>query len=155
MDEHLNWSDQEIPEECRRDLISKTTRNQRKAVRKAHRGLGLPGREVFVKMLRLAGAHQNAIVYARKWVCPVCAASQMPSAPHTATATLRPFGFNEIVVADLKYLKNSKQNIWVALITVDAGTCWHMAILIKNRKPSMWPGIWLRDGFGTMGVHGI
>ena len=84
MDEHPNWSDQEIPEDCRRNLISKTTRKQRKAVRKAHRGLGHPSREVFVKMLRLAGAHQNAIEYARKWVCPVCAASQMPKAQGTA-----------------------------------------------------------------------
>ena len=61
MDEHPNWSDQEIPEDCRRNLMSKTTRKQRKGVRKAHRGLGHPSRPVFVKMLRLAGAHQSAV----------------------------------------------------------------------------------------------
>lgn len=135
MYEHPNWSDQQIPEDCRRYLTSATTRKQRKAVRKAHRGLGHPSREAFVKMIRLAGAHQNAIAYARKWVCPVCAASQMPKAPHLATATLRPGGFNDTVVMDLKYVKLSERKQWVALSMIDAGTCRHAAVLLKDRQP--------------------
>ena len=123
MDEHPNWSDQEIPEDCGRNLISNTTRKQRKAVRRAHRGLGHPSRESFVNMVRLAGAHHNAIAYARKWVCPVCAASQMPKAPHVATTTLRPGGFNETVVMDSKYAKDSERKQWLALSMIDAGTC--------------------------------
>ena len=133
--EHPYWSDMEIPEHCRREIKSKTTRKMRRAVRKAHRGLGHPSREVFVKMLRLGQAQKAAIDYAKTWQCPVCAASQMPGAPHPATATLRPCGFNETVVADLKYVKDSKGKTWVALSMVDAGTCWHVAVLLRNRKP--------------------
>ena len=59
----------------------------------------------------------------------------MPGAPHTATATLRPCGFNETVVADLNYAKNSQAMTWVALSMMDAGTCWHVAVLLRNRKP--------------------
>ena len=59
----------------------------------------------------------------------------MPGAPHPATATLRPCGFNETVVADLKYVKDSKGKTWVALSMVDTGTCWHVAITLRNRKP--------------------
>ena len=133
--EHPYWSDMEIPQHCRREIKSKTTCKMRRAVRKAHRGLGHPSRDVFDNVLRLGQAHKAAIDCAKTWECPVCAASQMPNAPHTATSTLRPFGFNETVVADLKYLKDSKQKTWVALSMVDAGTCWHVAILIKNRRP--------------------
>ena len=46
-----------------------------------------PSREVVLKMLKLAGAHKTAIEYARKWICPVCAASQMPKAPLVTTPT--------------------------------------------------------------------
>ena len=55
--EHPYWSDMEIPEHRRREIKSKTTRKMRRAVRKAHRGLGHPNWEVFVKMLRLGQAH--------------------------------------------------------------------------------------------------
>ena len=79
-------------------------------------------------MMRLVGAHANAIEYARKWNCPVCAASQMPRAPLVTTPTLRPCGFNETVVVDLKYLKDSNGKQWIALSMVDAGTCWHIAV---------------------------
>ena len=50
------WSGMEIPEHCRRDIKSKTTRNMRRAVRKEHRGLGHPSRDVFINMLRLGQA---------------------------------------------------------------------------------------------------
>ena len=48
---------------------------------------------------------------------------------------MRPFGFNEVVVVDLKYVKDSKGKQFVALSLVDAGTCWHVAILLKKRMP--------------------
>ena len=63
--EHPYWSDMEIPGHCRREIESKTTRKMRRAVRKAHRGLGHPSREVFVKMLRLGQAQKAAIDYAK------------------------------------------------------------------------------------------
>ena len=80
----------------------------RRAVRKAHRVVGHPSRKVFVNMLRLGQAHKAAIDYAKKWECPVCAASQMLGAPRPSTVTLRPCGSNETVVAYLKYVKDSK-----------------------------------------------
>ena len=86
-------------------------------------------------MLRLGQAHKAAIDYAKTRVCPVCAATQMPGAPRPSTVTLRPCGFNEIVMADLKYVKDSKGKTWVAESMVDIGTCGHGAILLRNRKP--------------------
>ena len=112
----------EIPEHCCRDIKSKTTREMRRALRKAYRGLGHPSREAFAKMRRLGQARKGAIGDAKTRECPVCAASQMPGAPHPATATLRPCGFNETVVADLKYMRESKGNTWVALIMIDVST---------------------------------
>ena len=80
-------------------------------------------------MIRVGHAQKAAIDYAKIWRCLVCVASQMPGAPHLATATLRPCGFNGTVVADLKYVKDSKGKTWVALNMVDAGTCWHFVAM--------------------------
>ena len=78
-DEHPYWSGMEIPETYRREINGNTTPQVRRAVRKVHRGVGHPSKEVFLNMLRLANASGAVIAYAKVWVCPVCAAAQMPS----------------------------------------------------------------------------
>ncbi len=50
-------------------------------------------------------------------------------------AALRPFGFNETVGMDLKYLKDFEENRFVALTIVDSGTAFQQACLLKTRDP--------------------
>lgn len=38
-------------------------------------------------------------------------------------------------VVDLKYVKDSNGKTRVALIMIDAVTCWHVAVLLRDRKP--------------------
>jgi hypothetical protein len=57
-------------------------------VRLAHRGLGHPANETFIRMLRLGGAPAEAISYARVWKCPTCERCKAPAhqrAAHTHT----------------------------------------------------------------------
>ena len=96
----------EIPERYRLEMKGNTMREVRRVVRKAHRGPGHPSRDAFIKMLRLGLASKVAMDYDNVWVCPVCAATRMPGAPHMATSSLRPYGFNETAVVDLKYVKD-------------------------------------------------
>ena len=130
-----NWSEQEIPEEVREKILIKVPPAIRREVRKSHFGLGHPNRATFVRMMRLGDGIQAAIEYAKVWKCPICSASAAPSKPLEASTRPRPFGFNKVVCLDLKYLKDHKQNHFVALSMVDAGTAYHIAVLVKNRTP--------------------
>ena len=49
-----NWSEQELPEATRADVVRRVPKEIRRSVRRAHRGLGHPTRQAFLKMLRLA-----------------------------------------------------------------------------------------------------
>ncbi len=133
-DRKLNWSENEIPEDKRDGILTRVSKEIRRSVRRAHRGLGHPSRRTFTKMLRLGRASPPALLYAQTWICPTCAASARPAEPHHASTRTRPFGFNVVVVADLKYLKSLTQQL-VALSLVCAGTSWHVAALLRNRKP--------------------
>ena len=58
-------------------------------VRLAHRGLGHPSRETFIRMLGLGGAPAEALAYARAWRCPTCERCKAPAhqrAAHTHAA---------------------------------------------------------------------
>eukprot|EP00959_Pyramimonas_sp_CCMP1952_P424587 8893116-Pyramimonas_sp.AAC.1 len=68
-----SWSEMELPEVVRQDIMTNIPRSTRRAVRKAHRGLGRPSRPTFIKMMRLGGAMPNALAYAKHWQCPTCA----------------------------------------------------------------------------------
>ena len=60
-----NWSDEELPEDKRNDLLVKVPKAVRQSVRRAHRGLGHPTRRVFLKMLRRGDASEAALEYAK------------------------------------------------------------------------------------------
>ena len=75
-----------------------------------------------MKMLKLGNATQQALLYAKHWQCPVCAESAPPWPMLSATAETRPYGFNVIIVMDVKYLKNSEQKRALASSMVDVGT---------------------------------
>ena len=146
-----NWSEMEIPEHFRQEMLQKVDTSTRRMVRKAHRGLGHPGRTTMLRMMKLGGASAEAIRYAKVWQCPVCIRMSRPLKPMESSAELRPFGFNETVGMDIKYLKDYEQNKFVALSVVCAGTSFHQAVLVKNRDPKhiseqflkMWITHWL------------
>ena len=50
----------------------------KRSVRQAHKNLGHPHRDTFVRMLRLGGAKADAVTYAKQWQCPICLQSQAP-----------------------------------------------------------------------------
>ena len=62
-----NWSDAEIPEKDRDDSLRTVSKEIRRAVRRAHYGLGHPARQTLVRMLKLGGASPAAMKYAKKW----------------------------------------------------------------------------------------
>ena len=51
-EEQEQWSDQELPEGLREDILMRVPRAVRRSVRRAHRGLGHPSRVAFMHMMR-------------------------------------------------------------------------------------------------------
>lgn len=115
-------------------MESASRRQVQKAVEFAHRQLGHPSRDTLVRMLRMSGANADAIRYARKWVCDVCACRQPPKHPMATSPVQRPFGFNRAVHVDLKYVYDSRGRRYVALSVVDLGTVYHICCLLKTRR---------------------
>ena len=80
-----DWSSHELPERARAELYGRIPRETRQAARKAHRGLGNPSKDAFLRMLRLGGATPVAMEYARALDCPVCACCAAPTRPFNKT----------------------------------------------------------------------
>ena len=116
-------------------------------VRKAHKNLGHPGRESFVRMLRLGGTSEDAISYARVWKCPVCVRCQPPAAtPPSSKMTAEVF--NDIVGLDLLYITDTNGTLYTVLSMVDFASRYHCAVLIKDKRPATvaraFARFWLR-----------
>ena len=124
----------------------------RRSVRRAHRGLGHPSRKIFLKMLRLANATEAALLYAKWWICPLCAASAAPGQPLESSTRTRPYGFNQSMGLDVKYLKDADGTQRVALSMVDFGTSWHVAAFLKNRQPQHVSKVIFKEWFAHYGV---
>ena len=102
----------------------------------AHSRLGRPRRRTFLGMLNLSGASQQAIQFAKVWVCAVCLERQAPDPTNKSSAAkLRPYGFNVTVSLDLKFTKDVKGKAHGALSVVCAGTTFHGAYLIRTKHP--------------------
>ena len=100
-----------------------------------HRRLGHPTNESLARMLRLAGAEKWLIEEARTLRCPTCQDMKPPSRPMTQRSDMRPTVFNEPLGIDLKYCKDVKGQLFVALSIIDLATNYHRAILLRNRHP--------------------
>ena len=101
-----------------------------KAVIFAHRQLGHPSRSTLLRMLKLSGANEDALRFAKTWKCDVCAMRQPPKHPRAA----RPYGFNLHVHVDVKYLLDARGKKYPALSIVDVGTPKHDCHLLKTRR---------------------
>ena len=110
-DPGVTWSENEIPERVRQEILAKVRRKVRQQVRRTHRGLGHPSKETMLRMMRLGGASPAALEYVKVWRCPVCSEVAQPPRMMQSSPVARPYGFNKVVCIDVKYLKDtSRQN---------------------------------------------
>ena len=120
-------------------------------LQKLHQRLGHPSSTALMRMLRLSGAPKHMVDAAKDYRCPVCESAAPPSRPVQQKATPRPAGFNVEVHVDLKYAKNIKDETFVALSMVCAGTNKHAAVLLKTRKPSYVARKFIKHWIGAFG----
>ena len=100
-----------------------------------HRRLAHPAPENLTRMLRLAGAKKKYVEISKKLLCPTCNDIRAPDRPKAVRSNMRPTVFNEVLHVDLKYAKDAKKQLYVALSMVDGATNYHQAVLLKNREP--------------------
>ena len=108
----------------------------KQTVIQAHNHDGHPSRQSLLQMMRLAGSHPLAIERAEVYQCPTCIARSAPTETMKTTPTVRPYGFNDTIYIDIKFVHDTSGRAWAALSTiVDAGTILHMACVVKTKQP--------------------
>lgn len=145
----MKKKDEDALEEEQRHPIS---REVRKAVEYAHRQLGHPSRSTLVRMMKLSGANKDAIRYAQRWRCDVCAMRQRPRRPQAAAASVRPYGFNIHLHIDLKFVHDVRDKRYAVLSILDLGTIKHDAVMIKTRRSDYVAGKFMRHWIMLYGV---
>lgn len=84
-----------------------------------HRRLGHPANETLVRTLKLAGAPKETLEEAKKLRCPGCEEVAQPPRPAAQRSDHRPTVFNHVLHIDLKYMKDIKKELYVALSMVE------------------------------------
>ncbi len=120
-------------------------------VTRVHQRLGHPARDALVRTLKIAGAPKETLDCAKQFSCPVCESKAPPDKPYLQRPRERPAGFNIEVHVDLKYAKNIKEETFVALSMVCAGTNKHAAVLLKTRKASYVAQKFIKHWIGPFG----
>ena len=105
-----------------------------RAVEFAHRQLGHPSRDTLVRMLRLSGATDDAVRYARRFQCDVCASRQPPRHPMPSTPVMRPYGFNRHIHIDIKFAHDVRGRKYCCMSILDLGTAFHQGAMLKTRR---------------------
>lgn len=103
------------------------------AVRAAHRNLAHPARDVFVRMLRLGGAAQESIEYAREWKCAICIQAQVPGHPRPAKVC-EVHDCNDTVALDILEIEDSEGNKFAILSMVCWGSRYHVAVIMPDKS---------------------
>ena len=85
-------------------------------------------------MLKLSGANEDALRFAKHYKCDVCSMRQPPKHPRAAAAAIRPYGFNQQLHVDVKFLLDSRGKKYPSLSIVDLGTLKHDCHLLKTRR---------------------
>ena len=123
-----------------------------KAVEFAHRQLGHPSRTTLMRMLRLSGANDEAVRYAKHWRCDVCAQRAAPRHPQAAAPSIRPYGFNKHLHLDIKYVYDCRRKKYACLSILDLGTVKHDAHMVKTKKSSYIARKFFRHWIAVYGV---
>jgi hypothetical protein len=107
----------------------------KRSVRQAHKNLGHPHRDTFVRMLRLGGAKAEAVTYAKQWQCPVCLQSAAPKIQRPAmTRQQGVYDFNDTVAADLLTVHDVDGVAYEVLSLVCWGSRYHVAKVLKTKS---------------------
>ena len=85
-------------------------------------------------MLRLGGASQDALRYAKLWTCAVCAQMQAPRLTRKAMLLPDEMAFNAVVGLDLLTVHDTNQKEYVCLSMVDWASRYHVTILMKTKS---------------------
>ena len=140
-----NHDEEEVP----KTPVSVKDKALLERVHMLHRRLGHPSNEALVRLLQHGGAKDDVLRLAEGLVCPSCQLSKAPRRPFPSRPEVRAVVFNTAVHADLKYLRDFRGVVYVALSVIDEATNYHLAKLLRNREPahvaakfmSMWVGL--------------
>ena len=133
LDEALQKDEEDLTE-LKDDIRHPVPREVQKAVEFAHRQLGHPSRSTLVRMLKMSGATEDAVKHARQWQCPVCAERAAPKHPQAAKPSVRPYGFNQHIHVDIKYVYDIRKKKYACLSILDLGTVKHDAVMLKSKQ---------------------
>ena len=103
-------------------------------VRRAHEGLGHPGNERLARILKGAGATEEAVKLAKNLECSVCQQHQLTKPPRAA-APPKELPVNHTVGVDTIYIPNHKGKNRMALNIVDWSSRFQMVIPLRNHTP--------------------
>ena len=115
-------------------------RNLMYEIEKAHRGLGHPHKERFLRILRAGQASKLVLALAKTFECPQCREEQRPKAWRRA-APPRELSFNEVVGVDVITLKHYEKRIQ-CLNCICWGTRYQLIIPLKGKTAAD-----LREGY--------
>ena len=101
------------------------------AVRRLHANLGHPRPEVLARMLRLGGARDEAIRFAKAYKCPICLrhARTLPRAPARPPRTTE---FNELVAMDAFTLTDLEGTQFAVLVIVDLASTYTVCRVMRD-----------------------
>ena len=100
-------------------------------IEKAHRGLGHPHKERFLRILRAGKASRLIMELAKRFECSQCREEQRPR-PWRRAAPPRDFAFNEVVGVDTITLKHYEKRI-LCLNCICWGTRYQLIIPLKGK----------------------
>ena len=104
-------------------------------VRRAHNGLGHPSNERLARILRSAGAKEDAIAAAKFLKCSTCE-QHRPVKPARQAAPPKELGTNEIVGVDTIYVEHPSGKRKMCLNIVDWGTRFQMVVPLVDHTPA-------------------
>ena len=145
-DEHRAWDEPEVddfedpevtvrpqPHLLQPDPCPDIDKETKTGVKTAHRNLAHPSREAFLRMLRLGGASEDAVKYAKHWTCPVCAEKQQLRSSRPAGMP-RAEEFNDTVCIDLLEIKDVNGTRHDVVSIVDWASRYHMALITDGKS---------------------
>ncbi len=96
-------------------------------------------------MLRMGGATEGAITYAKHWRCPICLLSAAPKSQRPAmTRQQAVYDFNDTVAADLLTVHDMDGKAYEVLSLVCWGSRYHVAVLLKGKSSALVTKMFLR-----------
>ena len=133
-EEDLEDEEQEEDEEQQPQCDGEPGEDNHWKLQKVHERLGHPTNETLARMLSLSGATKAMVESAKNLQCPTCHEIAPPGRYMKQRVESRPTTFGTEVHVDLKYLHDVEGHLHVALSAIDAGTSFHMAVLLRNRN---------------------